>query len=86
MFFALTIILLYLFFTVSFSFVTIFIVYIALKIQSIAKIDLKNASGVIYSFVFGDFAYIRSEKCETWFLDLKIVEQNAWFLSGFLRF
>ena len=54
--------------------------------QNIAKIDLKNASGVIYSFVFGDFAYIRSEKCETWFLDLKIIEQNAWFLSGFLRF
>ena len=64
-------------FAVSFSFFAIFIVYIVLKIQNIAKIDPKNASRVIYSFVFGDFAYIRSKKCETWFLDLKNIEQNA---------
>ena len=41
------------------------IVNIVLEMQYIAKIDLENTPGVIYSFVFNGFAYIWSEKCET---------------------
>jgi hypothetical protein len=53
-----------------FSFIFLYLVVnIALKMQYIAKVDLENTLGVIYSFVFNGFAYIWGEKCETQILN-----------------